>query len=175
MHPFRHLHTVNKHRFLVMIHCFRAGLIRQGLCHDLSKYSPTEFLAGARYFQGIRSPNDGEREKNGYSLAWMHHKGRNKHHIEYWTDYDPKTHKIEAVQMPRKYVAEMFCDRVAACKTYQKSAYTNGSALEYFLKGKPRRWGHPQTSADIEMLLTMLRDKGEDETFLYLKKWVKEG
>ena len=77
--------------------------------------------------------------------------------------------------MPRKYVAEMFCDRVAACKTYQKSAYTNGSALEYFLKGKPRRWVHPQTSADIEMLLTMLRDKGEDETFLYLKKWVKEG
>lgn len=45
--------------------CFAVGLYKQGLTHDLSKYSPTEFLVGARYFQGDRSPNNAEREEKG--------------------------------------------------------------------------------------------------------------
>ena len=52
-----HLKTITHHRHLVMRGCFRMGLIWQGLTHDLSKYSPTEFFAGVRYFQGSRSPN----------------------------------------------------------------------------------------------------------------------
>ena len=47
-----HLKTITHHRHLVMRGCFRMGLIWQGLTHDLSKYSPTEFFAGVRYFQG---------------------------------------------------------------------------------------------------------------------------
>ena len=86
MKAFRHFCTITKHKFLVMGGCFRVGLIRQGLTHDLSKYSPTEFLTGMRYYQGTRSPNAAEREDKGYSDAWMHHKGRNRHHYEYWTD-----------------------------------------------------------------------------------------
>ena len=70
-----------------MKHCFRVGLYKQGLLHDLSKYSPTEFLVGCKYYQGTRSPNNAERENIGYSGAWLHHKGRNKHHYEYWLDY----------------------------------------------------------------------------------------
>lgn len=57
-----HLKTITHHRHLVMRGCFRMGLIWQGLTHDLSKYSPTEFFAGVRYFQGSRSPNTAERE-----------------------------------------------------------------------------------------------------------------
>ena len=98
-----HLKTITHHRHLVMRGCFRMGLIWQGLTHDLSKYSPTEFLAGVRYYQGDRSPNTAEREANGYSLAWMHHKGRNRHHFEYWTDYGVSGEGIIGVEMPKKY------------------------------------------------------------------------
>ena len=87
MHPIAHFKTITRHRHLVCRYCFRLGLVRQGLCHDLSKYSPAEFLVGAKYYQGNRSPNDAERKATGVSLAWLHHKGRNRHHLEYWVDY----------------------------------------------------------------------------------------
>lgn len=174
MHIIRHFRTITKHRHAVIKHCFRAGIPLQGLLHDLSKYSPTEFFPGARFWQGTRSPNEAEREKYGYSAAWLHHKGRNKHHFEYWNDYNPKERRVMPVKMPRKYVAEMFCDRVAASKIYQGKNYTDSHPLSYFLPGKPKRFIHPETSDEIEMLLKMLAEKGEDETFKYLRQWVKE-
>ncbi len=90
MKALKHLRTINHHKLLVMKHCFKVGLYKQGLLHDLSKYSPTEFLVGCKYYQGTRSPNNAEREATGYSQAWLHHKGRNKHHYEYWIDYSVK-------------------------------------------------------------------------------------
>ena len=73
MRPLMHFCTITKHKFLVMKECFRVGLYRQGLLHDLSKYSWTEFRVGCRYYQGNRSPNNAEREDRGYSSAWLHH------------------------------------------------------------------------------------------------------
>ena len=90
MKAWRHFRTITHHKILVMKGCFKLGLYRQGLLHDMSKYSPTEFLVGCRYYQGTRSPNNAEREAKGYSSAWLHHKGRNKHHYEYWIDYGMK-------------------------------------------------------------------------------------
>lgn len=87
MHIREHLKTVNRHRRLVRRYCFKLGLYWQGLTHDLSKYSPTEFWRSAKYYQGFRSPNDQERSETGVSLSWLHHKGRNRHHFEYWIDY----------------------------------------------------------------------------------------
>ena len=87
MQPLAHFKTITHHRHLVCRYCFRLGLYRQGLLHDLSKYAPCEFWRGAKYYQGYRSPNDAERKQNGVSLAWLHHKGRNRHHFEYWIDY----------------------------------------------------------------------------------------
>ena len=130
MKPWQHFKTITKHRWLVMLGCFRVGLYRQGLTHDLSKYSPTEFWMGARYYQGNRSPNAAEREDKGYSEAWMHHKGRNRHHYEYWTDMNRETKCYESVPMPRRYFVEMVMDRRAACMTYQGKAYRDDSALQ---------------------------------------------
>ena len=169
MHPIKHFLTITNHRHKVIAHCFRAGIFFQGLMHDLSKYSPTEFIPGARYYQGNRSPNEAEREAAGYSMAWMHHKGRNRHHFEYWTDYNPVTRQIEPVKMPVRYVKEMFCDRVAASKTYNGKNYTDSDPYNYFMKGKVRRVIHPETSKLIEDLLYMLKTKGEDETFAYIR------
>ena len=50
-----------------MKYCFKAGLYKQGLLHDLSKYAPIEFLPGVKYYQGTRSPNEIERLEKGYS------------------------------------------------------------------------------------------------------------
>lgn len=169
-----HFMTITKHRHLVIKHCKKAGVLWQGLRHDLSKYSPTEFLPGIKYYTGQRSPNEGERAENGYSLAWIHHKGRNRHHFEYWTDYSPVTKRIEPVKMPVSYVAEMFCDRVAAGKIYNGDKYTDDSPLEYFMKAKHRRVIHPETSDLLESLLVMLKENGEEQTFEYLRSLVKE-
>lgn len=166
----RHFNTITRHRLLVLIHCCKAGIPFQGLVHDLSKYSPTEFIPGARYYQGTRSPNEREREVHGYSSAWLHHKGRNKHHFEYWTDYNIETHRLEAVKMPERYLAEMFCDRVAASKIYYGKNYTDGKPLEYFLKSKGKRMIHPKTSAQLEKLLVILEKEGEQAAFSYVRK-----
>lgn len=171
--PLKHFRTITKHRNKVIAHCFKAGIGRQGLKHDLSKYSPREFFVGAKYYQGTRSPNEEERARFGYSEAWLHHKGKNRHHFEYWTDYNPVSKVIEPVRMPYNYVAEMFCDRVAASKTYNGKRYKDTDPLNYFLKGKAKRLIHKETSDELEELLRMLADKGESETFKYLKNKVK--
>ncbi|MBR4032850.1 MAG: catalase [Clostridia bacterium] len=170
MHPFKHFHTITKHRHKVIYHCFKTGIGWQGLFHDLSKYSPTEFIPGAKYYLGTRSPNEKERELFGYSLAWMHHKGRNKHHFEYWVDINPQTKRYEPVPMPLRYITEMFCDRVAACKIYRGKDYTDSSALEYFLRGNARSKMHTETADMLEEWLRMLSEKGEKETFAHIKR-----
>ena len=170
MGVWQHFKTVHHHRALVRKGCFRVGLYWQGLTHDLSKYSPTEFLWGAHYYQGTRSPNAAEREEKGYSEAWMHHKGRNRHHYEYWTDMSPTTRRYEPVDMPRRYLVEMVMDRRAACMTYQGKNYHPGSELEYLEKSRERLLMHPETLRRLEFLLTMLRDRGEEETFRYIKE-----
>lgn len=170
MKAISHLRTTLKHRHKVIYHCAKCGILWQGLFHDLSKYSPTEFLPSAKYFQGNRSPNEAERRDKGYSEAWMHHKGRNRHHFEYWTDYDPVKRMLVPIKMPLRYVKEMFCDRVAATKVYQGKKYTERAPLDYFLGGRAKSAMHPQTAELLEKLLTMLYERGEEETFAYIKK-----
>ena len=175
MKALKHFITITRHRWLVREGCFRIGLYWQGLTHDLSKYSPTEFLTGAKYYQGVRSPNAAERDEKGYSEAWMHHKGRNRHHYEYWTDMNKVSRNYEAIPMPRKYLAEMVMDRRAACMVYEGKNYHPSSALEYFLRSRERLLMNPQTMQELEYILTMLAEKGEKETFRFLKHEVLKG
>lgn len=173
LHNFNgHLHTVNSHRRLVRKYCFKLGLYRQGMMHDLSKYSPSEFIPGVKYYQdGHRSPNNAQREDEGVSKAWLHHKGRNKHHFEYWIDYDVEGNStiLAGMKMPVKYVAEMFCDRVAASRIYNKDKYKDSDPLDYYIKGLGHYIMHPETDELLHNLLKMLADKGEEYTFAYIK------
>ena len=172
MHIFKHFITITKHRHMVMRYCFKIGLIKQGLLHDLSKYSPIEFFNGAKYYEGTRSPHHRERDDKGYSEAWMHHKGRNKHHYEYWFDYtcDPdKKHMIVPVPMPDKYIAEMIMDRIAASKVYQGENYNDSCPLAYYNPDKPHDSIHPETAEKLERMLRMLAEEGEEKTFACIK------
>ena len=156
-----------------MKYCFKAGLYRQGLMHDLSKYSPIEFFAGVRYYQGTRSPNAAQKDVYGYSSAWLHHKGRNKHHFEYWIDTPPdKSAPVKGMKMPVNYIVEMFCDRIAASRVYKGDAYTDSSALEYYLNGRHLYVMDEDVERLLRKLLYMLAKRGEDYTFAYIRKFI---
>lgn len=168
-----HLKTITNHKRLVRNMCFQVGLYKQGLLHDLSKYSPSEFLVGVKYYQGNRSPNNAEREANGISSAWLHHKGKNKHHYEYWLDYSvDSTEGIVGQRMPLNYVIEMFIDRIAASKNYQKDAYNQKHPLIYYEQGAAKLGNmiHPDTAKLLHFLLKMLAHYGEKRTFSYIRE-----
>ena len=170
-----HFLTITRHHNLVMGYCFRAGLYRQGLLHDLSKYSPAEFLVGAKYYQGNRSPNNAEREDIGVSTAWLHHKGRNRHHFEYWVDYNLRgetgSGPVIPVKMPGRYVVEMLMDRIAASKVYAGDDYDDSYPLKYFERGTHViSFMHPETAALLHKLLKMLAEEGEEKTFAYVRR-----
>lgn len=170
MKAWKHFCTITRHKCIVMKYCFKVGLYKQALLHDLSKYGWTEFRVGCRYYQGNRSPNNAEREALGYSIAWLHHKGRNRHHYEYWIDYGiGEKIGLTGMKMPLKYVIEMFIDRIAASKNYEREAYTDASALRYYENGKEYLVIHDETRALLEELLQMLADEGEAKTFVYVK------
>ena len=176
MHPVAHFKTITQHRILVRRYCFRLGLYVQGLTHDLSKYAPAEFWRGAKYYQGNRSPNDAERKETGLSIAWLHHKGRNRHHFEYWIDYciapDGSVY-MGGCKMPIRYVAEMFCDRIAACRVYLKERYNDSSAYDYFIRSRDHLMIHPETAEELETMLRVLKEQGEDAAFAYVRRRLK--
>ena len=78
--------------------------------------------------------------------------------------------KLAGMPMPKKYVVEMFCDRIAASRNYKKEKYTDSSPLEYYLKGKGHYVMHPDAERLLYRLLLMLSKHGEEYTFRYIRK-----
>ena len=153
----KHLHTVNKHRFYVFIYCVKAGIPFRGLVHDLSKYSPEEFISSCKYFSGKLSPIVMEKKDIGYSKAWLHHKGRNKHHWEYWYDeFAPEKSPI----IPYKYAVEMVRDGLAASKVYNGKNWNKDLQLKYWLKTKPSRKINLKIEQFLEEVFTLCANDG---------------
>lgn len=168
-----HFKTITNHKLLVMKYCFKVGLYKQGLLNDLSKYTWIEFLAGIKYYKGYVSPNGIQKKVEGLSTAWLHHKGRNKHHFEYWIDYGINAEEgLKGMKMPVKYVVEMFIDRMSASMNYQKEKYTDKSPLEYYEKRAEYYLLHEDTRKQLEFLLNKLAKDGEKETLKFIKKEV---
>lgn len=130
MKYFLHLKTILIHKWYVGYECFRRGLYWQGIIHDLSKFSYIEFFYSAQYFNGTSTPIGREKIEKGYSLAWLNHKAKNKHHWEYWTDFYDGI--IKPVPIPEKYIKEMACDMIGASKTYNKDEYQKDAPWQYF-------------------------------------------
>lgn len=155
----RHFNTVRRHRRIVFSECRACGLFWRGLVHDISKYSPIEFVSSARYFQGDRSPIEAEKARLGYSAAWFHHKGHNRHHWEYWTDFSSDG-TVVAAKIPYIYVVEMVCDWIGAGKVYSKDKWTRKSPLTYYNQVRAGRYFHPDTESLILIFLNMIADHG---------------
>ncbi len=163
-----HFRTVCRHKFYVMRACFKCGLYGQGLLHDMSKFGRIEFGSSARYFQGTSSPINAEKIARGYSPAWQHHKGKNRHHWEYWTDFYNR--KLIVLRMPPKYLMEMVCDWVGAGKAYNKGHWTIDTFREWYAAHRQKMVLHPHTLAYIEDLVANAKDERD-----LFKNWlVKE-
>lgn len=158
----KHFQTVRKHRRVVRRECKACGIMWQGLVHDLSKYSMAEFSSSAKYFQGDKSPIEAEKSAVGYSAAWLHHKGHNPHHWEYWTDFG-KNGEIIANRIPYRYVVEMICDWVGAGMVYGGGNWTQEEPLKYYMKVRGGRHLHPKTEELILRFLKCIRDQGLEE------------
>ena len=173
-HFIGHLMTVLKHKKEVFLLCRKCGIPFQGIMHDLSKFSPAEFIPGVKYWTGNASPQVGERKDFGYSEAWLHHKGRNKHHFEYWTDY-VEGKGTSPIEMPGKWFVEMVCDRIAASKVYLGDTYSDSASLDYYLKARKNYFINENTAHELEFVLQYLAEYGEDKTADYLKtKYIKK-
>lgn len=154
---FKHFFLVIRHKNKVLANCAKCGILWRGIVHDLSKFSPQEFFESVRYYQGNRSPIGVCRRETGMSLAWLHHKGRNKHHIEYWLDPDCEVTPM----MPYKYAVECVCDKIAATKTYNGKNYTQDKPLWHWEKYGNKVNGNPKTMEFITKVFTDLAEQGE--------------
>lgn len=85
----------------------------------------------------MQSPIDSAKKDKGFSEAWLHHKGKNKHHWQYWTDF--KDNKVIPIEIPEKYIKEMICDIRGASKAYSKKKYTKDLPLLY-LQNNINQW-----------------------------------
>lgn len=168
----KHFALVSRHRRQVLINCSKCGLFFRGLVHDLSKYSPAEFFESARYYQGNRSPIGVCRRDKGMSLAWLHHKGKNPHHIEYWFDEECGEHPL----MPYEFAVECICDKLAATKTYAGGKFTPDMPMLHWIKYGSRVSGNPKTLAFIERVFSDLSERGERAVLnkKYMKKTYAE-
>lgn len=155
-----HFHLVNKHRFKVFKLCLKAGIPFRGLVHDLSKYSPSEFFESAKYYSGDKSPITNCKKVNGYSKAWLHHKGRNKHHFDYcYNLLDGK-----AAVIPYKYTVEMICDNIAAGMTYKKDAWDESEPLNYYLTSNKSKYINPAIDRVLVEAYASVEKNGIDAT-----------
>lgn len=158
-HFLKHFHTVNKHRFIVFINCIKCGIPFRGLVHDLSKYSPTEFIPSARYCTGKKSPIGEERKaEGGYSRVFIHHTRKNRHHYEYWVDVT--TGDIILAPIPYKFILEMCCDMISASEVYNKKNYDRSMPLAYFLKNEKKSMMHQASKDFVIQVLTRYKDTG---------------
>lgn len=168
----KHLKTICKHKWIVFKECAACGIFWQGLIHDLSKFGFTEFISSARHFQGNRSPIEAEKESIGYSRAWLHHKGHNKHHWEYWADF-ASDGSIIANEIPAKYVVEMVCDWIGAGKAYNSSNWTQHDPLTYYNKVRPGRHFNPRTESIILAFLYTIDIQGLDSFHCVARNFLK--
>ena len=164
---FLHIFLVLRHKHKVFVNCAKCGIPFRGLVHDLSKFSPEEFIESVRFYQGNRSPIGVCRRELGMSYAWLHHKGRNKHHIEYW--FDPEC--AELPLMPYKYAVECVCDKLAATKIYAKENYTPDLPLLHWQKYGAKTPGNPLIMKFIEQVFTDIKNLPEKDVLN--KKYMK--
>lgn len=152
---FLHFKKICVHKYYVGKYCWKLGLYWRGITHDLSKFSITEFWESVKYYQGNRSPIDACKEMNGYSKAWLHHKGRNKHHYEYWQDnFD---NGGQPVLMPFKDTLELLCDYLGAGHAYMGKNFSYGMEYVWWTNKSQKPLAmHPVNKAFIDYVLTEL-------------------
>ena len=151
----KHFKKIWIHKYYVFKYCKMTGIPWRGIKHDLSKFSPIEFFESAKYYQGTSSPIDACKKDKGYSKAWLHHKGRNSHHYEYWQDNFDKGG--ESLKMPFEDALEMLCDYLGAGHAYSGKDFTYLGELKWWRNKVQNPLAmHEHTKWFITNMLTVL-------------------
>lgn len=157
----KHFKKIVTHKYWVAHYCFQCGLYSQGILHDMSKFSPTEFFESVKYYRGISSPNDAAKKINGYSMAWIHHRGRNLHHYEAWTDnYDQGT---TTIKMPFRYALEMICDYLGAGRAYTGTKFSMENEMKWWKNKREVACMHEDTKKLIDVIFECMMKSSPEE------------
>lgn len=152
MKYFRYLRYILKHKWFVMVECFKHRLYWQGITHDLSKFLLDEFIPYANYFWGDKL-NDREKAKyikptttsdKTFDFAWLLHLKRNKHHWQWWI-LPEDSGGIKILPMPNKYLEEMLCDWTGAGRVQGR----NFSDIEWYQRNKNQMQLNPKTQKEV--------------------------
>ena len=157
MKHWRNICYIIRHKWFVLVECWKRGLYIRGLLHDLSKFTPREFKAYSNYFFDIQQaprPKEGYKKPakttEEFDVAWMHHVRRNDHHWQYWVvvldDTGVVRPAVVARKMPIKVVTEMLCDWIGAGKAQR---FGNNTKI-WWRKHNKSMILHPDTRAWLE-------------------------
>ena len=156
-----HIKTVTKHKWIVFKLACKAGIHWRGFWHDFSKFSPTEFGESIKYYVGVHSPITEAKKDKGYSDAWLHHKGRNKHHLEYWIDFDAKP--VVPV-IPYKYAVEKVCDDLSAGMVYNGKNWKQDTQYNYYMLQREKVLVHPKIDNFLTEVFLQVKENGVKQT-----------
>jgi hypothetical protein len=146
-----------RHKWFVLVECWRLGILWRGIVHDLSKFAPSEWLDYAQYFYGDNSEEGlnaigtfglaelapfGYYAKDRLNVAWLLHQKRNRHHWQFWVLQEDSGQLI-AVPMPDKYRREMLADWKGAGRALGKPdtrAWYEANKHKMLLHSQTRDW-----------------------------------
>lgn len=190
----KYLRYLLRHRWFVMLACFREGLYWQGLIHDWSKFLPGEFVPYARYFYGPKLPSIkeshgdhrqmvffsgmySERVEQDFNAAWLAHQHRNPHHWQHWVLREDSGATF-ALPMPHKYRVEMLCDWQGAGRAIHgryDATDPYGETREWYKKNAGKMLLHDYTRTWVEAALGIERGGGGGMTCTCLYNNTAEG
>jgi Family of unknown function (DUF5662) len=109
-----------RHKWFVLVECWKVGLYWRGLKHDWTKLLPCEFFPYMHFFHEKDGKEKQRRDDTGYykpedtgdpdfDRAWFHHQKYNDHHWQWWTL--PREHGgLKVLEMSPEARLEMLCD-----------------------------------------------------------------
>lgn len=149
MHYFKYIDYVFRHKFYVLIECFKRGIFLRGILHDLSKFLPSEFFAYSEFLYNPKTITTHDE----FRKAVLLHKRRNKHHWEYWVMRDDAKYEEVVFPMDIDYATEMICDWVGTGKAVGNLSPKNDpykEVREWYIEHNDQLVLHPYTRNYIE-------------------------
>jgi len=158
---FKYLSYVFRHKWFVMLECFKMGLYWRGIMHDMSKLLPDEIRAYAEYFYGERIDDlemGSAKMNSDFRIAWLKHLHRNPHHWQYWnTPHDDG--RITALEMPERFGIEMICD----WRGVSLAVHGEDRSRSWYKKNYHDMTLHPVTRAWVDMIMDVMPEEATPE------------
>lgn len=161
----KYLRYLARHKWFVLVACFRRGLYWQGIIHDWSKFLPSEWIPYANFFYGFKPTEEDRRRsrvifgydcwpssewmRDRFNRAWLAHQHRSPHHWQHWIlrNDDGTTFPVE---MPHRYVLEMLADWDGAGRAI--TGKTGGTPV-WYAKNRHKMLLHPDTQRFVDAAL----------------------